>query len=96
MSHPERAREIQFRRNGRNISPKFAPRVWRRWFAAAPVSTQIQSETVAPRKPRDHLIPAAGVEAGGVAEEDNWIVSHPFPERDLHSVYRDSAFDGHS
>jgi hypothetical protein len=46
-------------------------------------------------KMRNALIPAATVEASGVAKEDGRVLAGPFPKGDLKSVYGESMFSGH-
>ena len=70
MANAYRAPQPDVLGKGGNIVPKVRPRVrWSRFFAAA-VSAEIDGVHMAPWKPSDHLIPATGVEASGVRQED--------------------------
>jgi hypothetical protein len=59
------------------------------------MAASVDRVAVPSRKMRDHLIPTARVEPGGVAKEDRRISARPFPEGDLNSIDRISMFNGH-
>src|SRR5580704_1121109 len=81
--------------HGRCILPEIAPSIRRGWFAATAVASSIHRVAVPSGKMRDDLVPTAGVESGGVAEEDRRVLAGPFKKRNLNSIDGDSALVGH-
>jgi len=59
------------------------------------VAARIHRVAVPPGKMRDDLIPTAGVESGGVAEEDRRVLAGPFVEGKFDSIGGNFALDGH-
>jgi hypothetical protein len=95
MADANGAGEPDLRRKRGNILTEVAPAIRRGRFGAVPVAAGIDGVAMPPGELRDCLVPAAGMETGGVAKEDWGIYAGPFPESEVKSIDLETMFDGH-